>query len=58
MSMFKKYEVADKRSARITPELVNVRKKEWEQNIMKKYGTGLKRAKLLYAIDRALGKVK
>ncbi|MGM0243126.1 hypothetical protein [Enterococcus sp. AZ107] len=56
--MFKKYEVADKRSARIAPELVNVRKKEWEQNIMKKYGTGLKRAKLLYAIDRALGKVK
>ena len=56
--MSKKYETADRRESRITPDLVKRRKKEWEQNIMNQYKTGLKRAKILYAIDKALGKIK
>ncbi len=52
----KGYEMADKRNVRITPEIVERRKKQWEQSIVKKYGTSLKRAKLLYRIDQVLGK--
>ncbi|EMF0054083.1 hypothetical protein ACG6P0_000427 [Enterococcus hirae] len=54
--MTKGYEMADKRNVRITPEIVERRKKQWEQSIVKKYGTSLKRAKLLYRIDQVLGK--
>lgn len=60
--MLGRYEIATSnlchiKNGRPTPAEVRRKKAEFENRIMNKYRKPLKRAKLLYKIDKALGKL-